>query len=262
MWGKYCGFDTRGHPHSQHPVLHGRYRGRLSPGTTALWPLSRACRRSGDGGDEVGHRLQPLRRSRYHHDAVNRHYGLSGASRSEESPQLRLRLCGVALGLGMWFYASFRLFPVVVGFILLHYLIFQRPQIRRFLGQALIMAAVAMVVAAPVGQFAVLEPDAFLARTRDTSVFSLMPIGDAIGEIKTSVGKTCADVHLRGRCERAPQPAWRAHARFLVRNTAGAWIGHGPGAMAKRCARQRADLGFRNGVAGCPHLASGRLLNH
>ena len=31
---------------------------------------------------------------------------------------------GAALGLGIWFYASFRLFPLVIGFMLLHYLVF------------------------------------------------------------------------------------------------------------------------------------------
>ena len=57
---------------------------------------------------------------------------------------------GAALGLGMWVYASFRLFPLVIGFMLLHYLVFQRPGTRRFLGQVVAMGLVALVVAAPV----------------------------------------------------------------------------------------------------------------
>ena len=96
---------------------------------------------------------------------------------------------GAALGFGMWFYASFRLFPLVIGFILLHYLLFQRPEIKRFLLRVFVMGAVAFLMAAPVMQFAAREPDAFFDRTRDTSVFSLMPFGDAVEQIRVSLGK-------------------------------------------------------------------------
>ena len=96
---------------------------------------------------------------------------------------------GAALGLGMWFYASFRLFPLVIGFMLLHYLVFQRPEMRRFLGQTLAMGLVALVVAAPVVRAASADSDQFFARTRTTSVFSDRPAGDVPGEILTSLGR-------------------------------------------------------------------------
>ena len=96
---------------------------------------------------------------------------------------------GAALGLGMWFYTSFRLFPLVLGFMLVHYLVFERPEIRRFAAQVLLMGVVAAIVAAPVVQSAIVDSDEFFARTRATSVFSVMPFGEAVGEVWTSLGK-------------------------------------------------------------------------
>ena len=96
---------------------------------------------------------------------------------------------GAALGLGLWFYTSFRLFPLVLAFILVHHLVFQRPQTRRFLGQLAAMGLVALAVAAPVAQSAITDSDEFFARTRTTSVFSILPFGDAVGEVTSSLGK-------------------------------------------------------------------------
>lgn len=96
---------------------------------------------------------------------------------------------GAALGFGMWLYASFLLFPLVIGLILLHYLIFQRPEIKRFLLQVFVMGAVMLLIAAPVLQFALIESDIFFDRSRTTSVFRLMPFGDAVGQIRSSLGK-------------------------------------------------------------------------
>ncbi len=96
---------------------------------------------------------------------------------------------GAALGLGLWSYAPFRLFPLVVGFMLLHYLVFQRPNLRRFAGKVLLMGVVAAMVAAPVLESAVLEADRFFGRTATTSVFSLVSPGEALGEIRTSLWK-------------------------------------------------------------------------
>ena len=59
---------------------------------------------------------------------------------------------------------------------------------RRFLGQALAIGLVALVVAAPVVRAAVVDSDEFFARTRTTSVFSDRPVGNAVGEIWTSLG--------------------------------------------------------------------------
>ena len=96
---------------------------------------------------------------------------------------------GASLGLGMWFYASFRLFPLVIGFILLHHLLFRHPAPKRFLGQLAAMGVVAMAVGAPVLQSSVRDPGAFFSRSRTTSVFNIMPFGDTIPEIWKSLGK-------------------------------------------------------------------------
>ena len=96
---------------------------------------------------------------------------------------------GGALGLGLWFYASLRFVPLVVGFMLLHHLVFQRPAARAFLTRVLVMLAVMLAVAAPVFQSAIVDSDEFFVRTQVTSVFSVMSFGDAIGEIWGSLGK-------------------------------------------------------------------------
>ena len=96
---------------------------------------------------------------------------------------------GASLGLGMWFYASFRLFPLVIGFILLHHLLFRQPDPKRVLGQLSTMVVMALAVGAPVLQSSVREPDAFFARSRTTSVFNIMPFGDTIPEMWKSLGK-------------------------------------------------------------------------
>lgn len=96
---------------------------------------------------------------------------------------------GAALGLGLWFYASFRLFPLVMGVILLHHIIFQRPNWRPFLGQLAVMGLVALAVIVPVLEYAALEPERFFARTGRTSVFGLMPFDEAIVEAWKSLGK-------------------------------------------------------------------------
>ena len=82
---------------------------------------------------------------------------------------------GAALGLGMWFYAPLRMFPLVVGFMLLHHLVVKRPPFRAFLTNAALMGLVALFVAAPVAQVAANEPGEFFARAGDTSVFSHAP---------------------------------------------------------------------------------------
>ncbi len=109
---------------------------------------------------------------------------------------------GASLGLGMWFYTSFRLFPLVVGVLLLHYLVFQRPEIRRFSVKVLVMVVVSLAVAAPVVQFAAKDSDDFFARTRTTSVFSGRPLDDAVVEI----GKSIVDHSLMFNREGDPNP--------------------------------------------------------
>ena len=82
---------------------------------------------------------------------------------------------GAAMGLGMWFYSAHRLFPLVVGFMLLHHLLTKRPRLRRFAAQVLVMGAVSLAVAAPVVQYAASEPGRVLPTDAGPSPYSPIP---------------------------------------------------------------------------------------
>ncbi len=90
---------------------------------------------------------------------------------------------GAALGLGMWFYAAFRLFPLVVAAVLLYGILAERPTIRQLAARLAVMGVTALVMAAPVAQYAALEPADFFDRTRASSLFSVAPAGEAIGHV-------------------------------------------------------------------------------
>jgi len=105
---------------------------------------------------------------------------------------------GAALGLGMWFYAAHRLFPLVVGFILLHHLVLRRPPLRRFGAQIAVMAVVALAVAAPVAQSAISDSEDFFKRTKESSVFSHASVGDAFSQMNTSLGKHIGMFNYKG----------------------------------------------------------------
>jgi len=82
---------------------------------------------------------------------------------------------GMALGLGMWFYSPFMLFPLALAALLAHHALISRPKIRDFAARIVIIALMAGFAAAPVAQFAASEPDSFFERARTTSLFSLTP---------------------------------------------------------------------------------------
>ena len=82
---------------------------------------------------------------------------------------------GVALGLGMWFYSPFMLFPLALAALLAHHAIIARPKIRDLAARVVILALMAGFAAAPVARFAASESDVFFERARTTSLFSLTP---------------------------------------------------------------------------------------
>ncbi len=96
---------------------------------------------------------------------------------------------GASLGLGMWLYASLRLFPLVVGFMLLHHLLLRRSGLRQLIARGLLMTVVAFAVAAPVVQVAIEDSEVFFARARDTNVFSIVPRDQVASQIQTSAAK-------------------------------------------------------------------------
>ena len=89
-------------------------------------------------------------------------------------------LAGAALGLGMWFYAAFRLFPLVVAVVLVYGVLSERPAFRLLVTRLAVFVFAALVLAAPIVQYAALEPADFFDRTRTSSVFSMTPVGEAI----------------------------------------------------------------------------------
>ncbi len=94
---------------------------------------------------------------------------------------------GASLGLGMWFYSPFRMFPLVVGFMLIHHLAVSRPPFRRFALSVLIMILTSLFVAAPVAQFAMNDSETFFARAESTSVFNMTPRERWVDQINESL---------------------------------------------------------------------------
>ena len=98
-------------------------------------------------------------------------------------------LAGVSLGLGMWFYTSFRMFPIIVVFILLYHLVVSRPAIRGFVVRVGLMALVSVFVAVPVILLAARDPDGFFDRTRVTSLFTFTPREEWADHFRSSLVK-------------------------------------------------------------------------
>ncbi len=96
-------------------------------------------------------------------------------------------LAGLSLGLGMWFYISNRMFPLVVGFILLHYLAVNRTPLRRFALGVCAMVLVALFVAAPLVQFAATNSEEFWERADQTLMFRIVPREEWVDQLKDSL---------------------------------------------------------------------------
>ena len=130
-------------------------------------------------------------------------------------------LAGASLGLGMWFYTSFRMFPIVVALILLHHLIVNRPEIRGFAVRVGMMALVSVFVAAPVILLASSDPDGFFDRTRLTSVFTYSPREEWVNNVRSSLVKHSL---MFGR-EGDPSPRYNLpHAPMLDYVTAALFV--------------------------------------
>ena len=123
-------------------------------------------------------------------------YLLLKAVRSERA--ITFAFAGATLGLGMWFYASFRLFPLVIAFIILHQLILGRSNRRRFIRNVLLMAVAAFIVAAPVVQSAIVDSERFFSRTNNTSVFTQYSPGEALDQVRIGLGKHALMFNYKG----------------------------------------------------------------
>ena len=111
---------------------------------------------------------------------------------------LDFALGGATLGLGLCFYAPFRLFPVVLGLFLTHKAIVERGFVRRYYLGVLVFILAALLVFAPVGQFAWQHPKTFFDRTRVTSIFKDKTRSQAIEAVRQSARQHLLMFNYRG----------------------------------------------------------------
>ena len=107
-------------------------------------------------------------------------------------------LAGATLGLGMWFYSAFRLFAIVIAFVLLHALVLGKLERRRFLMRVGVMALFSLFVALPIAQFAVQNPGEFFERTQSTSIFAHVEEGEELGALLENLRKHLGMFHFTG----------------------------------------------------------------
>ena len=107
-------------------------------------------------------------------------------------------LAGACLGLGMWFYAAYRLFAIVIAFVLLHALVFGSQGRRRLLANIGVMAFFSIIVTLPVAQFAATNSDEFFKRTQSTSIFAHVDDGDESRALLENLGKHLGMFHIEG----------------------------------------------------------------
>jgi len=111
---------------------------------------------------------------------------------------LDFSLGGVAMGFGACFYSAFYLFVPVVGIFLIHKSIVERGFVRRHHLGILVFVLAALLVFAPVGQFAWQNPDAFSDRARVTSIFKGKTRQEALEVVRQSAKQHLLMFNYRG----------------------------------------------------------------
>ena len=108
-------------------------------------------------------------------------------------------LAGTALGLGAWFYSPFRMFPIVIGFVLLHALLFSEAERRRrLLANIGVLILFALIVAAPVVQVAVVFPEEFFRRTGVVFVGNFVQEGELLATLTENLKRHLLMFHFEG----------------------------------------------------------------
>ena len=105
---------------------------------------------------------------------------------------------GLAMGLGLSFYASFRLFPIVVGLYLLHRLIAERGFRRERALSAAVLLVAALLAVAPVIDYAQRHPEDFWARTQRVSIFTSQPQDQLVPALLKNVQAHALMFNYRG----------------------------------------------------------------
>ncbi|NLE76858.1 MAG: hypothetical protein GX605_08920, partial [Chloroflexi bacterium] len=107
-------------------------------------------------------------------------------------------LAGLALGLGLTFYAPFRVFPLVMAVLLLHMLLTQKGFLKAHLANGLLLAVAALVAVSPVAQFGLRHPDVLLDRTKRTSIFADKSPAEGWRAVQVNAAKHLLMFNYRG----------------------------------------------------------------
>jgi 4-amino-4-deoxy-L-arabinose transferase-like glycosyltransferase len=106
---------------------------------------------------------------------------------------------GVWLGLGMYTYLAFRLFPLVFVVMIIWAAIFRRDLFAKWWKQVLLSWVVALIVFIPMGIYAAEHPDVFFARSAGVSIFTPgNNHGSAIGALASNVEKVVLQFNVKG----------------------------------------------------------------
>ena len=107
-------------------------------------------------------------------------------------------LAGAMLGFGMWFYAAYRLFALVIAFVLLHSLVFGKHDRRRLIANIGVMALFSLIVTLPIVQFAAQNPAEYFERTQSTSIFEHVAEGEEFSAFVENFRKHLVMFHIEG----------------------------------------------------------------
>lgn len=111
---------------------------------------------------------------------------------------LHYALSGISMGLGLWFFTAYRLFPLVIFLFLLHISFTRREFIRKnWFGLVLFIIAVWLVIA-PMAQYALQHSDKFWGRTKHTSIFRGKSTAQTIKDVLQSARKHLLMFNYRG----------------------------------------------------------------
>lgn len=106
---------------------------------------------------------------------------------------------GVWLGLGMYTYLAFRLFPLVFVVMIVWALIFRRDLFAVWWKKVLLSWVAALIVFIPMGIYAVEHPDVFFARAGGVSIFnSGVNHGHPVNALASNVEKVVLQFNVKG----------------------------------------------------------------
>ena len=106
--------------------------------------------------------------------------------------------CGLMLGLGMWFYAAFRLFPLVVMVFFAMAVVISKPHWKLVISSLLAISYGALIGSAPLIQYAVTNQEEFFRRTKESSIFTFHSFPDLITSLIDSFVKHLLMFNFRG----------------------------------------------------------------